>query len=291
MNIYPSYKCNFSCSFCSFRNRPGELIDLDWLEQQLQDHPELCADINILGGEPSILPVDYQERLIDICARAAGERPIFITNLYHVSPYLDRVQPIISYDFNLRQSQDRILSNILSLDTNFALSTIMTDNLVKLGAKKLLSFVDRLKNCNRIDLLLYRQTGTTEDHTPNHEELMAFVAAVIDHPKVNFTPYSAMIGNIDNSFSNIAGRFGFLPGNKYGVRIDYHSEGYTAFDTYDETLSYYQARIEEIKQSNPCGLCEHVGRCWCVGGYENGVCHGDRTMMDYFKYRSGSNVY
>lgn len=287
MNIYPSFKCNFSCSFCSLRNIPGELIDLKWMQEQLHQHPELCHDINILGGEPSILPLDYQKELIDICTAATGEKPIFITNLYDISPYLNYTQPIISYDFNLRQSQGRILNNIISLDMEFALSTIMTNNLVKIGSKKFLSFINQLKNCNRVDLLLYRNADTEIDHSPNHEELMFFVETIIDHPKVNFTPYSAMKGYSDNSFENISGRFGFLPDNKYGVRIDYKNIGYNTFDTYDEAFTYYKSRVDEIKHTDPCRACEFVGKCWCVGGYENGACHGDDVMMKYFKKRSG----
>lgn len=286
MNIFPSYKCNFNCSFCSFKNRPGNTIDLDWLEQQLQLHPDLCSDINILGGEPSVLPAEYQKRLIDICTVAAKEKPFFITNLNIISPYLQDTKPIVSYDFNLRQNSNRILSNILSLDMKFSMSTIMTSNLISnIGAERMLSLVDHLSNCDRIDLLLYRQADTAIDYSPNHDELMNFVAAVIDHPKVNLTPYSSMAGYTDNSFNNIAGRIGFLPDNKYGVRIDYKNLGYTAFDTYEEAISYYKMRTKEIEKTKPCSSCEFVGRCWCVGGYEDGVCHGDKTMMDYFKVK------
>ena len=290
MNIYPSYKCNFSCSFCYIKNIPGELIDLDWLHEQFWNHPELCHDINILGGEPSILPLDYQRKLIDICTKVSGEKPLFITNLYNISPYLNDTQPIISYDFNLRQSQNRILSNIISLNMDFALSFIMTNNLVKIGSKKFITFINRFKNCKRVDLLMYRNGDTGVDHSPNHDDLMEFVADVIDHPKVNFTPYSSMKGYSDNYFDNISGRFGFHPGNKYGVRIDYNSLLYTSFDTYETAIDYYNARVSEIKLTDPCRACEFLGRCWCVGGYTKGECHGDLVMMKYFKSRNDENV-
>jgi hypothetical protein len=285
MNIYASYACNANCAFCSLHDRPGKRIALDWLEQQLEKHEDLCEDINILGGEPSVLPLDYQERLVDICTKAAGEKPYYITNLLNVSPVLGKTRPIVSYDFGLREDNVQTMNNILQLDMPYSLSTILTDELISRGSKKLLRFVDMQPNCERIDLVMYRSGTTEKDFTPDHEELMKFVSEVMDHPKINLTPYSAMKGWTDNSFANVAGRFGFLPDNKYGVRIDYGQQGYTPFDSYDDALIYYIKRINEINRTKLCGSCPYKGRCWCVGGYENEVCHGDREMMELFERR------
>lgn len=286
MNIYPSYQCNMHCQFCSLCELPGELLNLDWLEEQLRKHPNLCHDINILGGEPSILPHDYQERLIAICTEAEGEKPFFITNLLNITPFRDKIKLIVSYDGELRPYHNRVLTNMLSLDVPFAMSTILSDKLVNIGADKYLKMLDRLPALERADLVLYRSGTTPVDNTPDHKKLMEFVAAVMNHPKVNLTPYSAMKHYTDNGFANIAGRFGFLPDNKYGVRIDYNHQGYTPFDTYEEALQYYACRIDRLMNAiKPCCDCKYLGHCWCVGGFEDGVCHGDKEMMEFFERR------
>ena len=282
MNIYPSYKCNMNCAFCALCRLPGELINLGWLKGELLSHPDLCEDINILGGEPSILPISYQEELISICSEAAGEKPFYITNLLKVSPALKDTRPIVSYDWGLRPSHQRVLTNMLNMDMPFAMSTILSDKLVDAGPSRFIAMIDRLPALERADLVLYRGGLTETDNSPHHNALLDFVVAVMDHPKVNLTPYSAMQGRTDNSFSNTAGRLGFLPDNKYGVRIDYAHLGYTPFDSYDEAVAYYHSRIAHISNTEPCRSCKFLGRCWCVGGFEDGVCHGDKEMMEVF---------
>ena len=284
MNIYPSFKCNFNCRFCALHKLPGKTIDLDWLEQVFKDYPWLAEDINILGGEPTILPHEYQERLVDICTKAEGVPPYFITNLYRTdSPVLDKVRLIVSYDFMIREHWSDVFQNMMMLDQPFSISTIMTKNLVEnVGAERYLKAINHLRNLERADLVMYRGGLTETDDTPDHDKLMEFQLAVCDHPKVNLTPYSSMKGVIDNSFDNLPARLGLLPDNKFGVRIDYNHVGYKPFDTMEEAMEYFHTRVESIKQTAPCSDCNYIGRCWCVGGYEDGVCHGDKEMMEAF---------
>ena len=284
MNIYASYNCNMHCKFCSLHKMKGDIISLKWIEEQLRKYPILASDINILGGEPSILPIDYQYKLIDICTKAQGEKPYYITNLLHISPAIAKTRPIISYDFNLRPSYKKVLNNMMSLDIPYAMSSILTDNLVEnVGVKKFINFIDKMQNIYRVDLLLYRSGLTEYDNTPEHSKLMDFVKQVMYHHKINLTPLSSMKKEIDNSFDNISSRIGLLPGNKFGVRIDYNQKSYTPFDSFEEAILYLDMRRKEIEQSMPCKNCKFLGRCWCVGGYEEGICHGDKKMMEFFE--------
>lgn len=285
MNIYPSYKCNLNCDFCSLCHLPGEMISLEWMDRVLTEHPVLAHNINILGGEPSIIPEDYLKELVRLCVSHAEEKPYLITNLLKPLSACIRgsVKPIVSWDFQMRKHSTQILTNILTMSQPFAISTILSSDLINQGAQRYLHFIDMLPACERADLVLYRSGTTDTDHTPDHDKLMAFVKDVMDHPKVNLTPYSNMKGIINNGFDNIADRFGLLPDNKIGVRIDYREGHYTPFDTYSEALAYYNKRIQHIRETVPCKGCEFFGHCWCVGGFEDGVCHGDKEMMYLFQ--------
>ena len=43
MNIYVTYKCNFHCPFCSIRKDASPIINLNWVYEELNKHPELCS--------------------------------------------------------------------------------------------------------------------------------------------------------------------------------------------------------------------------------------------------------
>lgn len=277
MNIYPSYKCNMSCSFCGIHKLEGNIIDLDWIYKQLLEYPILRSNINILGGEPSILSERYQEDLINICIELSGEKPYYITNLYKISPYLYKCKPIISYDFNLREHN--LLNSILTLDFPFAISTILTSYLVdNIGYLKYLKFIDSLKLCYRADLdLYYKSRNCTTDYTPDNNRLLEFVSKTMNHSKVNFAPYSAMKNNIDSSFMNISDYFALLPNNLYGVRMDYVNGPYAKFKTFEEAISFFNKKI----QNKLCNNCEFIKTCWYP--CSDNICHGNKAMLKLFK--------
>lgn len=279
MNLYASYLCNFHCRFCSIRQDESPMLDLAWVREELAAHPELCSNINILGGEPSVLPLPYQEELIDICTRAADEKPYYITNLFKMSPLLEKCRPIVSYDFSLREHHQTVFQNMLNLEIDFSISTVLTRHLVEeVGAKKYLRLIRSLKNCKRADLdLYYKGKQDKEDHTPDNASLIAFVKEIMIEEKVNLAPLSAMRHHIDASFDNISDYFAFMPGNKYGVRLDYENGPYKIFDTYDEAYGYFKRRIENSR----CKSCEFLDTCWYP--CSDDICRGNRPMLEEFK--------
>ena len=279
MNIYVTYKCNFHCPFCSIRKDASPIINLDWVHEELNKHPELCSNINILGGEPSVTSNDFQEKLINICTEASGDKPYYITNLYKISPFLDKCKPIVSYDFDIREKNEVVLNNILNLDMDFSLSTVLTDHLVnKVGSSKYIRFISSLKHCNRADLdLYYKGKEDTNDFTPDNESLLSFIKDVITNDKVNLAPLSAMKNNIDSSFNNISDYFAFTPYNEYGVRLDYRNGPYRIFDTYEEAKHYYDTAIN----NSLCNKCEFINTCWYP--CSDTACHGNKPMLEMFK--------
>lgn len=282
MNIYPSYKCNLQCDFCGLWKQEGKTIDLEWLKNQFSEHPDLAKDINVLGGEPSILPIEYQNELVDICSRATGEPPYYVTNLMQISPVLYRTKPIISYDFRLRKFNYKVKQNLLKLNFPFALSTILTNNLVsEVGAHYYLQFINQLQQCYRADLVIYYpEKGASSKYIPNEDNLLAFVGEVIKNPKVCLAPLQQMLHIVPGSFEDMSDFFALLPGNKYGVRLDYQNGPYAEFDTYEEAKEYYEEKIKTGLASEPCKDCPYTQYCWYP--VSDTVCHGEKKMMDLF---------
>lgn len=279
MNIYATYQCNFHCKFCSIRKDHSELVDLIWVENELRSHPELCSNINILGGEPSILPLSYQDELIRLCQDLSKEPPYYITNLFEVSPLLAKCRTIVSYDFGLREHHREVFQNMLQLDIDFSISTVLTNYLVtNVGSEKYLNTIEGFKNCIRADLdIYYHAKNDSFDFTPENNQLIKFVKDVMGHRKVNLAPLSAMNHEIDSSFHNISDYFAFMPPNKYGVRLDYVNGPYRIFDTFDKAITYYNERIN----NNMCHNCTFLNTCWYP--CSDDVCHGNKPMLEEFK--------
>lgn len=278
MNIYASYQCNLCCSFCSLWNNSSPQINLEWVKKELENHPDLTHDLTILGGEPSVLPIDYQQKLIKICTQAEGKKPYYITNLLSPSPLISQTNLIVSYDFDLRKQHKKVLYNMLNLDQEFAISTILTSYLVNnIGAAKYLKFIDSLKRCKRADLVIYYKAKKDKlDYTPQKDKLLKFVSEVMQHSKVCMAPLAQIKQNIPASFNNMSDFFAFFPDNTYGVRFDYKNGPYKKFHTYEDAKIYYDKSI-----TNPlCVTCQHIDYCWypCA----DTICHGEKEMMELF---------
>jgi organic radical activating enzyme len=157
MNIIPTYKCNFNCPFCYTKKLSDkELLDLNWLKNQLNKIPDI-NNIDILGGELSILPIDYQKQLIDICTeKLNGKKPQMITNLKIVTPFIYQIDPVVSYDINLRQDSEIVLSNLIKLDTEYDINMIVTQEVINKGPEYILKFTKKLRLLKQLRLSSFK---------------------------------------------------------------------------------------------------------------------------------------
>ena len=207
------------------------------------------------------------------------EKPYYITNLLKISPLLSKCKPIISYDFKLRKHNNIVLNNILSLDYEFAISTILTNYLIEeVGAQKYLKFINSLGLCYRADLDLYYKSKYTEnDYTPDNSKLLEFVKIVSNSNKVNLAPLSAMRNNIDSSFNNVSDYFALMPNNLCGVRLHYNDGPYATFKTFEEAIRYFNDKIN----NKLCNNCEFINTCWYP--CSDNICHGNKDMLKIIK--------
>lgn len=278
MNILPSYKCNFKCSFCAVRSLDkGDLLDLNWLETTLNSI-ENISNIDILGGEPSLLPLSYQERLINICsARLGGKKPNMYTNLKIITPFIDRVDPVISYDINVRQDEAIVLANMISLDTDFNINAIVTRQLVAKGAPYLLKFANRLKRLKQIKLSSFTHFTGYPDLSPDPQELIDFVSYILKYDtnyKIRFFPISSIR---DAYKKNTAPEqvAEILPDQRFRISMrDFHNA--QEFDTFDEVVRYHKENYNFIDED--CRDCRFLGKC--LHKYKKESCYWDYKLME-----------
>lgn len=282
MNVYTTYNCNANCGFCSIKNNAFESrLDLGFLENELDKHKDLCKNINILGGEPSILPDDYQDRLISICEEHGNLMPYYITNLIKISSVINRVDPIISFDFTLRHEYRLTISNMLKLNVDFSISTILTNNLVEnIGAEEYLKFIHRFRRCKRADLVVYfHAIKDAYNYTPRRDKLLRFVEQVMHDSMVSLAPLQAMKGIIPIHSNDMADFMAFLPYNKLAIRLQYNNVSpYRVVDNYEEAKRVF---YNGILQNNICKKCKFANYCWYPNTGDK--CHGDYEMMEMFE--------
>lgn len=112
ISICPTYKCNLSCSFCYQKGfNKNSLLNLDILDEKLKSLCKPFTDIEIYGGEISILPDNYLIEIFDICKKYSSKIST-VTNFVHINPILFDYPISTSIDFDYRPVQ-LIIKNII----------------------------------------------------------------------------------------------------------------------------------------------------------------------------------
>lgn len=293
MNIYATYFCNFRCPFCFLTNEQrgdATVIDLDWVSDQLSilksTDRGLETGLTILGGEPSILPQSFQRKIVDICTNCINKKPWWITNLSVIPVCVDDVDLIVSYDFNVRQDRGKVVQNILNLNCEFSLSTVLTKPIVdQVGPRKFLDFINHFQLCKRADIHILTQTPTTPSYLiPTDDSLISFLDVVLDDRKVNLANYSNFNNVINLGFDNFSDRIALLPNNKYGVTSLDLGQPYQVADTLDQALHAYYANVETLSVSDVCQGCQFLGSC--SSRVFSNYCTGHKRVMEFLKNRS-----
>lgn len=278
MDLFPSYKCNFDCPFCPVMNKQDDtLMNLDWLDNALSTIPGI-KKFDIIGGEPSLLPNDYLLKLIGICSKYSDEKPQLYTNLKIVSPLLHLVDPIISFDFDLRKDTNTVLNNILSLGIDYSINMIMTQQLVDRGPEYVLKFAKRFKGLKRLKISSFAAFDHLPDFTPDPQQLIDFVKYLIKYDtesKIYFYPIEGMKHQYKKSIS-CEQLTELLPNNKFRLGTkDFHKIG-PEFDTYHEVQLHYQEMMQGIVPDE-CVHCTYHEKCT--------VKYRDRTKTCYWDYK------
>ena len=233
MIIFPSYLCNFDCPFCGIKKETSPLMSLDWLAGVLEEVKP--AHTTILGGEPMLLKDDYLEKLIDMCAKAAGEKPSLYSNGSIIKPsLLSKTKLVISFDPEDREKCSTVLNNVLMLDQDFDFNTILTKNLVEAGPEKLEQRIKHLTRLKRIDLCLYYRFPGHEDMSA--ADVDAFLNALTDK-RFHYLKHDFM-----KDFDEV---LKVLPDHRYLVETPDHNK-HIVSDTLEEARENYERLKNEF---------------------------------------------
>lgn len=282
MNLAPSYQCNLCCNFCfnkEFWTNDHTLSLID-IEEELWNNNEI-HDISIIGGEPTCWPDEYLRDLLDLCTeRFNGQKPSIFTNLTKPFKYIDKVSELnISYDPYDRHEQQKVLMNMMTMDSPYIVNMLLTKNLVtKMDPYQLIKFSEKIRHKIHIDVLGNIAANDMEYMIPTREELVKFLAPIIkeNSPYIKFYPIEFLRGN-QKKESNTEMRFQkdvtLTADKKYMItNADIVDASYgkpmikMKYNTYQEAKSAF---------FNLCQLPEK-----CTGCKYKDNCIGDKKIME-----------
>lgn len=291
MTIVPTYRCNFNCDFCFFnmyRNKPDRLaqtLDLDKFQEFL-DTTDNITNLVIIGGELFTLPPGYLKRLIDICYERTHKKMDVYTNFsLPVPPDLDydKTRIVVSYDPCNRERQDEVLKNMLAFEQDFAISMIVTKELIhEWGAQKVIRFANRLKKT--VYICSYENVpGNEWSHCPEPEEFAAFIIELaksgckyLDAKGIRAFNKIRYIKEKENQFET---HVVMTPAMKFSYQTAGVNKIHRLGNTYEEAREGFLATYRE---NNVCQQCEHNDYC-CKMYAKNNKCEYDRIVMDLFE--------
>lgn len=268
ISINPTYKCNLRCDFCYLT--PEQLsdnkrIDLDRLKQMLDEVPDISS-IDLYGGEISTLPLDYQQDLLTLVKKYTSNISI-ITNLVQVSPvFLDKsIDLTVSFDFEARPQWKRTLSNILLLDRDISVITLVSRTVLEKDIPTMISFLNGLPRIISVELKPYSRNQNTTQIEVTHDEYSKFLLIWLgNRHRMNFECVNEALVNEAltgerNAFSN--DHTYITPNGNYAVLgfDDNNREFFQEVNTLQEVYDW--AEKEEQTRPIACRDCEYNGRC------------------------------
>lgn len=273
MNIAPNYICNLHCRFCFNKEfwNSNDMLSLDFIEKELWNNHEI-TDVSIIGGEPTMWDDAYLKGLLDICTeRFNGQKPSIFTNLTKPFKYGDKVELNISYDPFDRNEQNKVLANMMILDTPYIVNMLLTKNLVtKMDPYALIKFANRIRHRIHLDVLGNIAFNNMDDMMPTEKQIIDFLRPIIkeNNPYIKFYPLEFLKGKQKkNTDENL--RFQkdvtLTADKKYMItNADIVDASYgkhmikMKFDTYQEAKEAFSMMC---KLPEKCETCKYKGNC------------------------------
>ena len=268
ISINPTYKCNLRCDFCYLT--PEQLsddkkIDLKQLELMLDEFPYISG-IDLYGGEISTLPLDYQQELVTL-VKGYTPNVSIITNLVQISPiFLDKdINLTVSFDFEARPQWKRTLSNMLLLDRDVSVITLVSRTVLEKDIPTMISFLNGLPRIISVELKPYsRNQNTTQLEVTHHEYSKFLLIWLGNRHRMNFECVneelvSEALAGERNAFSNE--HVYITPNGNYAVLDfdDNNREFFKEVKTIQEVYSW--AQQESSTRPVACLTCSYNGRC------------------------------
>lgn len=272
ISINPWYFCNFRCNFCYLTEDQLSdtlLLSMTQLDSMLKDistHRDI-GTVDLYGGELGLLPKPYWNALIDVLTSYDINDINLTTNLSMMNDITldERVYTTVSYDFEARESSDKVWSNMCKMSRPFSILILASPAVMATDVDYMISALNVLSNLQSVEIKPYssNQANVLAVTYTQHEE---FVKKWITHPTKHFDLVNTyllddVINKTRRSFSD--DHVYITPRGKYGV-LEFDAsdrEYFLEYDTFDEYIQWCAIEACRVAENKICSKCDYYGHC------------------------------
>lgn len=298
ISINPTYYCNFKCDFCYLT--PEQLSDRALLPLNiLSDRiAEIMSYTNvdmvdIYGGEIGLLPEQYWNDLIFMLHSYGIDDINLITNLSMLNSITtdNRVHTSVSYDFDARESSEKVWRNMVMLTKPFSVLMLASPELIKQDVDYMVSMFNTLGNIISVEIKPYssNQANQLQVSYTDYEE---FVKKWIQNKNKKFqlnnsNLLDSVLDGSRNSFSD--DHIYITPAGNYSVlEFDLNeNEYFKEYKTFEEYLDWCKLEKVRVLKNEFCSKCDYYGKCLSehlreVKNLDNS-CNGFVNLIEWYK--------
>jgi sulfatase maturation enzyme AslB (radical SAM superfamily) len=295
----PNYFCNNDCEYCYLGNikNDSKILNVKKLKHQLMEIEEkyIIDEINIFGGEVSLLPIELIQILYTVCQSYTNNSSI-ITNYSNskFNKFLENNN--IKYFTTIndeRNNNDKIEKMIIDNDhKNLSLIQVVTPSLLRKSPKDILNHINKF-NITDVGFLQYSPALHAQVvYNISNKEYSEFLRnIIIEYKNGNYNFDISNILDLDlvnnGKYDPTMKAVLFInPYNEY-CSVDYDN-GLEYFKSYGDNLDNWinEYKISYHKYPKECMICDYYGKCYAEHIREwdkDDECVGFKSLMEWYK--------
>ncbi len=274
VSINPSYFCNFRCEFCYLTHSQlsdPKKLDLNRLSDILReiDYHRSIQHVDLYGGEPVLFGYEYIHQIKNILKSFGIDSINLNTNLSGYSPEIFEDEDLyisVSFDFDARQSSDKVLKNMLKLTRPFSILMLASPELIKHDVRDIVRTLNMFSLLENVEVKPY-SPNQANDLKISYLDYENFVKDLIQcsiHKKFRLTNEDNIIASLTkqrNSYSD--DHLYITPNGKIAV-LDFDlndREYFKELDSYEQYLIWCAQEKKKVSNNSFCKQCEFSGHC------------------------------
>ena len=260
--------------------------------RRLEEIDVPISHVDLYGGEIGLLPDEYLNKLIDDIKAEYNPTISIITNLSAVREVFlrDDIELSVSYDFDAREKQQIVLTNMMMLTRPFSVLTLASEKVINTDVDFMISTFNTLTNLKCVEIKPFSST-THRDQRVTDLEFEEFIKEWIDNPqekKWQFLNQDKIEDCLDGNYNAFSDDHVYItPSGNFGV-LDFDllgNEHFTELTSFDKYKKWAQ-REKTAGVSDICKNCKYFGGC-LTEHYKyvenlNYGCNGYKGLLDWY---------
>jgi len=297
VSINPTYFCNFNCDFCYLSKEQlndRQTASVEKIMDRLSEIDETITHIDLYGGEIGLLPDEYLNRLIDNIKFAYNPTVSIITNLSAIREVFLRqdIDLSVSYDFDAREKEEIVFSNMLQLERPFSILTLASERVILNDPDYMINALNSLTNLTAVEIKPYSST-THRSQVVSDLQFEEFMKSFINSPVeknwqfINQDKIEECLDGKYNAFSD--NHVYITPSGCFAV-LDFDllgNENFTELSSFSEYRAWTN-REKDNGVSEICKGCKYFGGCltehykWVEVDPKLNGCNGYYNLLEWY---------